>query len=766
MDDSKTAHSALDLLIGYLARGWALVPLHDVSAGHCSCRAGAQCGSAGKHPRYQAWQEESQLIRDVATLQAVYDAHPEWNWGVATGAPSGIWVLDWDVDHNAEIFAWVADVARNLGRAWGNEFDTLTLGPTGGGGKHFVFELPPWGVPRGSQTRNRYGLPPGLDVRGWHGQIVVAPSVSGKGPYGGVLIDAPVRRAPVWLEETIRPPADTPAVKKPQDLYSVLAQPVGPDARALAYARAAVAAELQRLAIAPEGTRNDTAFQVACRLHEIANAPWSGYSEETLLGAWWDSRWWHEVGRDSADGVWRRARDKVAGAAAILPPDYAGSEHIPILDFPLPGAGLSPGGLRTDELLFLDPVIGGQPPAAEIDLVQQLIDKMLTPEQIRALPKPEPLIQGLLDLNTTAWLIGRPKSGKSFVALDFAAHVGLGIAWQGRRVKQGRVVYIVAEGSQGIGLRLEAWEREYGHMKDLLVLPEPVPANERTGKYGQTAAGRWTVLVEACRKLAPALVIIDTQARVTAGLKENDNDDMSYYAAQADRIKDACGACVLTVHHIGRSGTDARGASAIDGAQDAELRVERASDDAMMLTVHVDAQKDMAAGKPLTIALRRSDGGVDPETGRDLSSLVLVQHEQSLFQDPEVPAEPEWRMHARELYRILLDYTIGGPHGSPPGVSKPDANKMLKARVLGHKRPGAQTTACTKAWATLVSLGLVLKRSHEAMFKVAIVFDQGADGVLTPWSGEPDKADFPAGWNRYTGDDESPEDRTRKLSAR
>jgi len=33
--------------------------------------------------------------------------------------------------------------------------------------------------------------------------------------------------------------------------------------------------------------------------------------------------------------------------------------------------------------------------------------------------------------------------------------------------------------------------------------------------------------------------------------------------------------CVLTVHHIGRSGSNARGASAIDGAQDTELKLER-----------------------------------------------------------------------------------------------------------------------------------------------------------------------------------------------
>src|ERR1044071_4769022 len=289
MDGSK-----LDILRSHLQRGWALVPLHDVSAkpdrSVCSCLAGANCGrSAGKHPRYPRWQEDGQLIRDGAVLEAIHTAHPEWNWGVATGRPSGMWVLDVDGEPGRDARA---DLCFAHGATEGNTgmwMNTLALGPTGGGGWHYVFELPPDFEVKGSQTRNRYGLPPGLDVRGWHGQIVVAPSVSAKGPYGGVLIDAPIRRAPAWLEDMLRPQPGDNAVDGVSGGVpggvpgGVTAAQVGAgDPRAMAYAAAAVRDLLAELESAPVGTRNETAFRVAARLIELGNAPWTRSEERRV----------------------------------------------------------------------------------------------------------------------------------------------------------------------------------------------------------------------------------------------------------------------------------------------------------------------------------------------------------------------------------------------------------------------------------------------------------------------------------------------------
>jgi AAA domain/Bifunctional DNA primase/polymerase, N-terminal len=746
----------------WLARGWALVPLHDVFHGHCSCSAGPGCRSAGKHPRARGWQDESQLVRDPNILQALVDAHPEWNWGVATGAASGIWVLDWDQGHQREILEWLTDRGIPMGPSAPPAFDTLQLGPTGGGGYHYVFALPPDFEVRGSQTKNRHGLPPGLDVRGHHGQIVVAPSVSGKGPYGAVLVDAPARRAPAWLEDMLRPQAvdervDRPAPVADLRLSGPLPDSTGQDVRAVAYAQSAVSSVLGELAGAPVGTRNDTAYRVACRLIELGNAPWCPWSPGELEANWWEAGAAHPDGlhvpSSELAGVWRRAELAVGGAAAVLPASALGGEHVPILglgppvvvpDFPAAGALplLDPGASAGDG------VTGGVP----VDPIAAFLARMLTPEQLRALPPPRPLVRGLLDLDTCAWLIGKPGSCKSFVALDLAVHIGRGEPWQGRPVHQGLAWYIAAEGAGGMTLRAAAVEREYEEIKEVRFLPEPVPADERR----MQGNGAWSVMVAAAALERPVMIIIDTQARVTIGLNENDNADMGYYAQQADRLRRASGACVLTVHHQGRTGQNARGASAIDGAQDAELRIERA-EQSMVLKVHVDKQKDQAQAEPIELGLRRSEGGVSPD-GRDLSSLVIVRGpapgDPLPLQDPSEPVQPKWQARMIALYHLILDRYNAGAGGTEAEIRK--AFKALPD-VAALSSADSQDKAWTRAWngtATapgLVARGLIAQKAGAARFKIIVLEDQSADGVLTP-NDSKNPTTPPEGWNLYLPD--------------
>jgi hypothetical protein len=365
-----------------------------------------------------------------------------------------------------------------------------------------------------------------------------------------------------------------------------------------------------------------------------------------------------------------------------------------------------------------------------------MLAELLSVDQLKTMPPPKPLINGLLDLDTTAWLIGASGSYKSFVALDLAAHVGRGDDWRGRAVHRGEVLYVVAEGARGMKLRVEAWEREYGPMKDVTFLPRPVQAN----------SDAWSVLVEVCRRRRPALVVIDTQARVTIGLDENSNSDMSLYAERADQIKRASGACVLTVHHLGRTGTNARGASAIDGAQDAELRVERKG--TYSIELHMDKQKDQAEEGPVRIALRRSEGGADPETGRDLSSLVL-DHAAAGLGEAEGPREPVRTTRARALYMLIRDEFN---HGE--GRTRDEIRAAFAAHpVLAELSPqgSARRTAAGRALDDLIALGLIVKRDGMQRFKVLVLDDQSIDGVLTPNDG-PQAQDAPDGWGIWWPD--------------
>jgi hypothetical protein len=300
--------------------------------------------------------------------------------------------------------------------------------------------------------------------------------------------------------------------------------------------------------------------------------------------------------------------------------------------------------------------------------VQALMDKMLTPQQMRALPPPQPLIQGLLDLDSLAWIIGAPGSFKSFVCLDLAAHVASGRDWRGQTVTAGPVVYIAAEGTRGMGKRIAAWEKKYGPMGDARFLPLPIKIKDVVA---------WQTLVEACRRIQPVLVVIDTQARVTAGVEENSNTDMGVAIDAFDAIKAATGACVLIVHHTGRNGQDARGASAIDGAQDTELKLTRMEPrSSMIVKLREDKQKDMAEGAE-DIVLTLVEEELEPVNGVRQTSLRVGTDLEALAGQG---GEPEARVYVptfneRDQWsnRILDVLYLYAPSGG-----------MTKADVVGR----------------------------------------------------------------------------------
>src|SRR4051812_48406421 len=140
----------------------------------------------------------------------------------------------------------------------------------------------------------------------------------------------------------------------------------------------------------------------------------------------------------------------------------------------------------------------------------KLAGRLLTRSQLADLPVPEPLIEDTLDRRTVALLAGSWGTGKTFLALDWAACVGTGRIWQRRRVPTtGRVLYVASEGAFGFGTRVDAWE--YGWRQEvtddaLKVLPVPVNLRD----HGEVA--------ELCELAAGcSLVVIDTLARCLVG---------------------------------------------------------------------------------------------------------------------------------------------------------------------------------------------------------------------------------------------------------
>ncbi len=156
----------LDQILAYAARGWRVLPLHypiELEDGAIGCSCERPPCSIGKHPMTTHGLLDATV--DTATIAGWFKQDPACGWGVATGAASGVVVLDVDPRHGGD------ESLHDLEQRYGTLPSTIiTL--TGSGGAHYWFKHP------GGKVSNSAGiLGSGLDIRGDGGYVVVPPSM-------------------------------------------------------------------------------------------------------------------------------------------------------------------------------------------------------------------------------------------------------------------------------------------------------------------------------------------------------------------------------------------------------------------------------------------------------------------------------------------------------------------------------------------------------------------------------------------------------------
>jgi AAA domain/Bifunctional DNA primase/polymerase, N-terminal len=721
VDDNK-----LNILSQFIELGWALIPLHDVAreGGACSCGAGAypEHSSAGKHPRNSAWQRNG-WVTDVGVLGSVVRDRPGWNWGAVTGRPSGVWVLDVDPEHGG------MESLRELLAAAGLDsgVPVTRVHATGSRGAHGVFAIGAdgWMPPTGAGK-----IGPGLDVRAEGGQVVLPTSVSGKGAYLVAHDVAPVE-CPAALrgeiERRLAPADRVPREVGPApDAFQAEASDGGNR-----FAHAVLRDELTKLRDAPVGTRNDTAIAVGCRCWEMINAPWNSYVEADVLARWWEAAGATGAPDTELQGVWGRAGARVDGRWTALPESVYGGDVVPFVGSPVA------------------PVTMNEPVVDPADRMGIMRGRMLPRSAFGGIARPTYLIEDTLNLESDTWLIGASGSFKSFVALDWACHVATGKPWNGRRVRQGRVLMVVAEGATGINQRVEAWEKLNGVTvgDELVMLPESVHASSGQGRgtFGERVSAEWQALSMIVADDRPSLILLDTQARMATGLIENDNSDMAFWTECVASLRSASKACVLVVHHTGRKGGDARGGSAIDAAQDMEWTVTRGPDDGAMRSARLVCTKNKDAADRVEHALSFEviKVGTDEE-GKDVTSLgVRVVVEGAVAIEPATMAdglvsEAEGRtMSEGERLTLALWRVVYCKANHGDGWTWAEIQKAFCALPEVQRGPRGPRTAetakteSTDARTNLVALGLWLKADGLQRFRVAVI-ENGRWGRLTP----------------------------------
>lgn len=282
--------------------------------------------------------------------------------------------------------------------------------------------------------------------------------------------------------------------------------------------------------------------------------------------------------------------------------------------------------------------------------------RLLTDVELNSLPEPSPLIDGMLFRGQLVAVVGRFGTYKTFLLLDWALSIALGLEWNGRRVRQGNVVYVAAEGASGLRRRVAAWKADKGYQDSL-------PIHFLPTRLDVCDPAAVALLLREIRalKIVPTAVFIDTVARNMSG-DENSGEAMKLFVAGCDQIKTATGATVILAHHTGWGAEKrSRGSTELPGALDTEIVLER--DDTTVKLINTK-QKDAAEFAPITLeaspigdslVLRTLVPTRAELTRNELRALMTVQQSDGLSSTAWMEAIPLAKGSYDNARRRLLD---------------------------------------------------------------------------------------------------------------
>jgi hypothetical protein len=283
---------------------------------------------------------------------------------------------------------------------------------------------------------------------------------------------------------------------------------------------------------------------------------------------------------------------------------------------------------------------------------------------LHTLPKREPLIRGVLDRGAMSCPYGGSNTGKTFFALDIAAHIALGWeTWRGRKVRQGAVVYIAAEGGLGIEERLTAFRYHHEINADgvpFYVIPEPIDLCSRPDDAKLLMAH----IAELASDPPIELIVVDTLSRAMAGGNENSPDDMGRFIRNLDALRIATKAHVMVIHHSGKDeARGARGHGSLRAACDTEIEVSKAEGGDVSVATVVK-QRDHSIGDTFPFRLEQVEIG-QHDDGEPVTSCVVIPTDAQ--PTTKRKGQPRLTKAAKIALNALKDAV--DDHGMPPPPS-------------------------------------------------------------------------------------------------
>lgn len=286
------------------------------------------------------------------------------------------------------------------------------------------------------------------------------------------------------------------------------------------------------------------------------------------------------------------------------------------------------------------------------------------------------LIKGYMRQRGLGMIYGESGCGKSFTVIDMAASIACNdiTTWNGKSIHHGPVVYFAGEGADGLNARLACWCNEHNvdpENVQLEVIDETFKLD--CGKDDPTHNIENTIAEIKATFPKPALVVFDT-LNVYMEAEENSNTEAGNFCALCRRIIQECGCTVLIIHHTGLNPDAkkrARGASALKGAMDFILQLNKSGD---ILTLSTPKIKDGKEQPELTFNLRQheipewfdEDGEPVTSCTIELATALMQSREAKKKEKQEKPLK-KLAIKARNTYteaikragRIIKDENTG-----------------------------------------------------------------------------------------------------------
>lgn len=266
---------------------------------------------------------------------------------------------------------------------------------------------------------------------------------------------------------------------------------------------------------------------------------------------------------------------------------------------------------------------------------------LLYADDIEVVTDTKDFVEDILREEEFSVVYGESNCGKTFLMLDMAMHVALGMDWRDKEVDQGGVIYAALEGGQGTRNRIAAFRDKHN-------IKQPIPlAIIPTGVNLLDTDGDVQSLIQAIEdahaKLGDVkLIVIDTLARAISGGDENSSTDMGRIVINGDIIRQKTGAHICFIHHSGKDAAQgARGHSSLRAAVDTEIEIGRDDKDAPSI-VKIVKQREMEMVTDMGFTLESMELGVN-RRGKTITSCVVVPCEPpaTSSERPLTPAQTE-----------------------------------------------------------------------------------------------------------------------------